>query len=390
MPRSYLEPFEYKKRPPSYLAGPDVQDYQTTYNAPGQRQNLNLLAQEKQPAVTTPAAQQSWWAKLGKGGQSALMRSALVAGSAMLERTDPEARSPVTAAAYGTLKGLEAHDVIKEVQRKEALKSRLAEIGVDQPSAAYAGQVGRTLAGAGDVEGAISAFEAQSRLAPTPPTAPGLRTVSPGQAIYDPATGRVVTPVEKPPAPTRVFNVGGRLYRYDETIQKAIPLTDEEAKQFTLTPGAVRYERTPEGEIKEIRREKPKKPKPVDVEVRESKLINTIEGIVSKRFGRPPVEYSGFGIRDPDYESKKRQWDDQTEALRRQLMIQYGLAKPEDFEPKPEDIYGPPVPREAPARKTREGALKLDASYIKTMQEYNPGATEEEIRQDYQDRYGVK
>lgn len=187
----YNTPFEYKRKPPSYLTGPDVQDFQGIYNNPQTRQNLSLLATSRDPSVApspisaapTPVApsvlqqqpEKNWWAKLGPGGQSALMRSALAAGSAMLERTDPEARNPLTAISRGVLTGLETHDIIKEEQRKEGLRSRLAGISTEQPSAAYAGELGKVLGAGGEYAKSLEAFKAQKEL--TPPEKESLESI---------------------------------------------------------------------------------------------------------------------------------------------------------------------------------------------------------------------
>jgi hypothetical protein len=90
------------------------------------------------------------------------------------------------------------------------------------------------------------------------------------------------------------------------------------------------------------------KEKTKDQQKRDAALLKTIEDIIVKRHGRKPEEFAGMmRQRDPNFEAKKRAWEDKTIEDRQNLMIQYGLAKPEDFEPKPEDIAGPPSPGEA-------------------------------------------
>lgn len=249
MPRSYLEePFEYKRKPLSYLAGPDIQDYQGRYNNPQTRENLSLLATSRDPSVAptpTPAAPTSvapaalqqqtkdpnWWAKLGPGGQSRLLRSALAAGSSMLELTDPEARNPLTAVSRGVLRGLEVSDEIKEAQREEALRGRLADIDVGQSSAEYAAEVAKTYGAAGKPKEAISIYEAASRLAPevSEPLKP--RTVSPGQGVYFPETGETKIPVPatpKPPKEPEPQWAGGRWWKRDKDTGEMKPLTEKE------------------------------------------------------------------------------------------------------------------------------------------------------------------
>jgi hypothetical protein len=299
----------------------------------------------------------------------------------MLERTDPEATNPFTAISAGTLKGLEVHDAIKEQQRKEGTRSRLADISTDQPTAAYAGQVGRTLASSGDVTGALGAFQVQSRLSPTPPKRRALRTVTAGQGIYDPETGRTTTPIPAEPVKPKVYNVGGRLYRYDPETDRADPITKREPDAFTLGTGAIRYERTPEGGVREVQRGRgptPKTYRPTDVPVRESKLRNTIESIISKRFGRPPQEFTSSGYRDRGYITKKREYDNVTESLRDKLLVQYGLAKQEDFMPEPEDIHGPPLPKTGHARVVVPSEHKADFDIIRANPN-NAGLSDQEL-----------
>lgn len=394
-------PYKYKRQPPRFVEPQNVQGNQGRwYNKPGAINDLSLLAMAQPAAapaslaaaapvaatpIGVPAAaksQQGWWAGLGAGGQSALLRSALAAGSAMLERTDPYATNPLTAASAGLLKGFEAHDIIKEEQRKEGLRGRLAGISAEQPSAAYAGEVARTLAAGGDVTGALSAFQAQSRLMPQQPKpGEGLRTVSPGQGIYDPRTGETTVPVERPPAEARIFNVGGRLYRYDKETQGAIPLTDREAKEFTLGRGAIRYKQGPGGEITEIARGteiSPELPEaPLITKGREARLRSTVENIIAKELGEPPEEYTAFGIKDIDYLKKKRQYDTEVEATRKRLMIQYGLATPEEFEPKPEDILGPPAPL-VEAQTNIPAKYKVDFDTLKANPN-NAGFTDQQL-----------
>jgi hypothetical protein len=199
------------------------------------------------------------------------------------------------------LTGLEAHDVIKKEQEKEALKGRLAGISAEQPSAVYASEVAKTLAGAGDVPGALGAFEAERRLTPPPPVAPKLRTVSPGEGVYDPATGETVTPIAKPPAPEKIFNVGGQLYRYDDVAKKAVKLTDKETEEVTLGTGAIRYRKTPEGEYVEVARGRD--PTPAggeDERTKNLKIVNYInrqvETEANERYGKLPPET----VYDPD------------------------------------------------------------------------------------------
>jgi hypothetical protein len=405
MPQHYLldEPFS-DRQVPSFLAG------QGRTQGPITGRNINLANVSKQPAEPLPASafppvtsaisptaaapaappaqrDPNWWQNLGAGGQSAFLRAALAMGSSMLERTDPHATNPFTALSSGLLTGLDVHEEIKEKQREEKLRSRLADISIEQPSAAFAGEVGRTLAGAGEVGGAISAFEAQQRLTPET-TKPQIFSSGGRSYLYDFGTGRIDPLTEREPSeftlrrgetrirdgkvvaeggaiPEQLYNVDGRLYRYDTVAQKAIPLTEKELKDFTLPRGAKRIRETPEGAFETVAKGEPIPAggeKAIDKEVRESNLRKRAEDIVRKRFGAPPQEFTGFGIRDKNYAKKLKKYREDTSELREKLEKQFGLAPVEITE---EGIEIPPE-------------LQEDFNIMKNNPA-NKGATDQEI-----------